>query len=156
MTLVLRDGGRTRLLPPAWFWLAVLAQAALHLAWPWADLLDAPWIFAGLVPLTAGAVLNLCVDQTFKRRETTIKPYRESTALVVDGAFAFSRHPMYLGMTLVLAGIALLLGSLSPWLAVVAFAAVMDLVFVRVEERMLARRFGAQWDAYRGQVRRWL
>ena len=38
----------------------------------------------------------------------------------------------------------------------VAFAILMDLRFVRVEERMLAETFGSEWESYRARVRRWI
>ena len=63
---------------------------------------------------------------------------------------------MYVGVTLMLLGAALLFGSLSTLLPVLAFAVLMDVRFVRVEERMLAARFGSEWDRYRAEVRRWL
>jgi protein-S-isoprenylcysteine O-methyltransferase Ste14 len=52
---------------------------------------------------------------------------------------------MYLGITLMLLGIALLFGSVSAFLPAAAFPILMDRRFVRVEEAMLAAR-----------VRRWL
>jgi protein-S-isoprenylcysteine O-methyltransferase Ste14 len=156
VSLPLRVDGHTRLLPPAYFWLALATAVVLHLAWPVADLLDLPWTLSGLVPLTAGAMLNLCADRAFKQRATTVKPYEGSTCLLAQGVFGLSRHPMYLGMVLVLAGVALLLGSLAPWLAVAAFAALMQRVFVPLEERMLAAQFGDEWSAYRRRVRQWI
>ena len=55
---------------------------------------------------------------------------------------------MYLGMVLILVGLALLLGTLSPFAVCVAFALLLCYRFVRVEERMLADKFGAEWQNY--------
>lgn len=63
---------------------------------------------------------------------------------------------MYLGITLMLVGIALLFGSVSALLPAAAFAILMDRRFIRLEERMLAERFGKEWGQYRALVRRWL
>ena len=63
---------------------------------------------------------------------------------------------MYLGITFMLLGIALLFGTVSPLVPAVAFALLMDLRFIRVEERMLAVSFRHEWEQYRAQVRRWL
>jgi protein-S-isoprenylcysteine O-methyltransferase Ste14 len=38
----------------------------------------------------------------------------------------------------------------------VAFAVLMDVVFIRVEERMMAETFGEAWNTYKRSVRRWL
>jgi protein-S-isoprenylcysteine O-methyltransferase Ste14 len=63
---------------------------------------------------------------------------------------------MYLGLTLLLVGVWLLLGSVTPAVPAVAFAFVMDRVFIRREERMLAEQFAENWDSYCRRVRRWL
>ena len=63
---------------------------------------------------------------------------------------------MYLGMILILTGIAVLLRSLSPFLIVPLFAILIDRTYVRVEEQMLAEKFGTIWDAYKAKTRRWL
>jgi protein-S-isoprenylcysteine O-methyltransferase Ste14 len=39
---------------------------------------------------------------------------------------------------------------------VVIFPFVVDRVFIRVEERMLAETFGREWEEYRARVRRWI
>ena len=110
----------------------------------------------GILPLAAGAALNLVADQAFKRVGTTVKPFQESSALVENGAFAVSRNPMYLGFTLILLGLALLLRALSPFAVVIAFAVVLDRAYIAVEERMLQAKFGDDWAAYTRRVRRWV
>ena len=67
-----------------------------------------------------------------------------------------TRNPMYLGLTLTLVGIATLLGSLSPWLVVPAFAVAISRLFIRHEEQTLQERFGDEYLAYRKTVRRWI
>ena len=49
---------------------------------------------------------------------------------------------MYLGFVLILLGIAVLLGSLTPWLVIPIFVILIDRVFIQTEERMLAEQFG--------------
>jgi len=63
---------------------------------------------------------------------------------------------MYLGFVLILLGLAVLLGSLTPFIVVPIFAAVIDRVFIVVEEQMLANRFGQAWLDYKSRVRRWI
>jgi protein-S-isoprenylcysteine O-methyltransferase Ste14 len=85
-----------------------------------------------------------------------VKPLEESSALVTSGVYGLSRHPMYLGFVVLLAGVAILLRSLTPWLGVPALAVVLDRTFIVPEEGMLANRFGREWEQYKGRVRRWL
>jgi protein-S-isoprenylcysteine O-methyltransferase Ste14 len=145
-----------RPLPPTVLLVCLLLQVALHLAWPGPRLLSFPLILAGLAPLLAGLLLNLAADSALKKAVTTVKPFQESTALVTGGPFARSRHPMYLGMVLALVGVAMLLGSGTPFLLVPLFGWVAHRAYIRVEERMLAERFGTAWQTYKATVRPWI
>jgi len=100
--------------------------------------------------------LNLAADRLFRTHATRVKPFRESSRLVTTGVFRRTRNPMYAGLVLILLGAALIAGTVSPFVPVVAFAVLMDRAFIRVEESMLASRFPAEWDAYRSRVRRWI
>ena len=63
---------------------------------------------------------------------------------------------MYLGFTLVLLGVSILAGSLTPFVIVFAFALLMDRMFIQMEEQKMASTFGAQWNEYKSRTRRWL
>ena len=108
------------------------------------------------MPVLVGTVLNLWADRLFKEHGTTVKPFEPSSALVTWGVFRIGRNPMYLGMTLALLGVAVLLGSLTPLAVVVGLAILFDLIFILPGERMLGATFGEEFRAYRERVRRWL
>ncbi len=91
----------------------------------------------------------------FDRRGTTIKPFEESAALVVDGPFAYSRNPMYSGMVFVLFGVGMLLGTLTPFAIVPVFVWLVEARFIAVEEAALSSRFGGRYAEYKKVVRRW-
>jgi protein-S-isoprenylcysteine O-methyltransferase Ste14 len=63
---------------------------------------------------------------------------------------------MYLGMILIMIGVALLMGSLTPYIIIPGFIVAIERVFIRAEESMLYEKFGHDWTAYRENVRRWL
>jgi protein-S-isoprenylcysteine O-methyltransferase Ste14 len=148
--------GRKKTLPPIYFLVAIVLAVALHLLLPLQQLLVFPWRLAGLFPLGLGIALNLMADQAFKEHNTTVKPFEQSSTLVTTGVFAVSRNPMYLGMALVLLGIAMLLGSFPPFAVVVALPVLLDRLFISPEEKMLQHTFGDQFREYRDRVRRWL
>jgi protein-S-isoprenylcysteine O-methyltransferase Ste14 len=143
-------------LPPTYLAVAIILIFFIHFILPLGNPVGMPWRLLGLVPLVLGGVLNLVADSSFKRHETTVKPFRESRILVTSGVFRISRHPMYLGFVLILLGIAVLLGSLSPYLVVIGFAIFLEMVFIREEERMLEEQFRQQWNNYRARVRKWI
>jgi len=143
-------------MPPMYFYAAVGAMAALHLllpAWVW---LDGAWRLLGLIPLIVGTALAVIGSQMFQRVGTTIRPYQRSEALVTSGVFALSRNPMYLGMVLGLAGIGVLLGTLTPLVVIPLFGWAIQARFIAVEERMLRERFGAEYATYQRRTGRWL
>ncbi len=144
------------MMPTTGLLIAILIMVALRLLWPAGLVIPRGWNLLGILPLAAGAALNFVADQAFKRVGTTVKPFQESSALVENGAFAVSRNPMYLGFTLILLGLALLLRALSPFAVVIAFAVVLDRAYIAVEERMLQAKFGDDWAAYTRRVRRWV
>lgn len=120
------------------------------------DLNALPLIMAGLATAAAGLLLGISALGLFHRKGTKPEPWKPSSALVSDGVYRFTRNPMYLGMMLIYAGIALIAGG--PWTA--AALAPVFLIFnvyvIAREEAYLERRFGDVYIAYRRQVRRWL
>ena len=114
------------------------------------------WNLLGIIPLTLGVIINLVADKAFHRAHTAVKPFEESSVLITNGAFRISRNPMYLGFVLILIGIAFLVGSLTPYVVVLGFAILMDRMYIVVEERKLAAKFGAEWEEYKQRTRRWL
>ena len=145
-----------RILPPTYLMLALVVMVGLHFLLPVATLIPWPWRLVGIVPLGAGIMLNLIADRAFQRAGTTVKPFQESSALITSGVYRFSRHPMYLGIVLILLGVACLLGSLAPFVVVPVLGLLLDRHFIGVEERMLEEKFGAPWLEYRARVRRWI
>ncbi|HSM18264.1 MAG TPA: isoprenylcysteine carboxylmethyltransferase family protein [Gemmatimonadales bacterium] len=137
-----------RTLPPTYFLLALVATVLLHFLWPLRHYWGLPWSLVGTVPLAVGMSLSVLADREFKRYQTTVKPFEPSTALVTAFPFSVSRNPMYLGLTAMLLGVALLLGSVSALVPAVVFVVLMDRRFIRIEERMLAEQFGDEWSAY--------
>jgi protein-S-isoprenylcysteine O-methyltransferase Ste14 len=128
----------------------------VHKLAPGGKLFLYPWNILGGIPLFFGIIVNLLADQSFKDYKTSVKPQDKSTTLITDGAFRISRHPMYLGFALILFGLSILLGSLTPHIIVIAFIVFMDEVFIKFEEKKLALFFGQEWRDYKKSVRRWI
>jgi len=127
----------------------------LHFLFPIAEVVPYPWQLLGCLPLLLGITLNLLADQAFKKNHTTVKPFEESSVLITAGVFQLSRHPMYPGMVFILIGTGILIGTLML-LVIPVFALLMEVMFVRIEERMLANKFGTTWEEYQANVRRWI
>ncbi|HEY72322.1 MAG: hypothetical protein DRJ03_15615 [Chloroflexi bacterium] len=143
-------------MPTTYLLIAIVVMVALHFSFPVARIIPPLWNLLGIIPLALGVIINLIADQAFHKANTTVKPFKESTTLVTEGVFRISRNPMYLGFVLILIGIGVLMESLTPYVIVLAFAILMDRMYIRVEERMIAEEFGAEWEEYKRSTRRWL
>jgi protein-S-isoprenylcysteine O-methyltransferase Ste14 len=75
---------------------------------------------------------------------------------VTGGPYRRTRNPMYVAMTLLYLGASLLMNGLWPLLALPVVLAALTFAVIRREERYLSSAFGAEYDAYRRRVRRWL
>ncbi len=145
--------------PPAIYGSATLIAGLLSFfaAWPFepaAVRLTA--IMAGVATLCLGGAIALAAEIGFKRAGTAVLPTRPTTVIVSTGIYRFTRNPMYLGMSLALAGLGLALDQLWFLIALpVAMAAVTRLAIER-EETYLAAKFGTEYLAYKAKVRRWV
>ena len=145
-----------RINPPVYLYLAVILMIVMHLWIPLMDLISYPITLLGIIPLIYGIVLNLAADSSLKRQDTTVKPQLETRVLITTGIFKVTRNPMYLGFGFILLGIAILLGTLFPFVLVIAYPVFMDTVFIRYEEFKLENKFGSIWYDYKNNVRRWI
>ena len=143
-------------LPPTYLFGAIILTTALHFLIPGYQLLVFPWRFLGFLPISTGVVLNLMADQTLKKHLTTVKPFEGSNTLITNGVYSLTRNPMYLGMTLIVLGIVLLLGSASPFVVAIAMPILFERVFILHEEKILEDTFGDRFREYRRQVRKWI
>lgn len=144
-------------LPPVWL------AGALALAWAQARYFDAGlgfggyWAdFLGGIMVGGGLLLMALAVYEMYQRRTTVIPHRDADALVTSGIFSRTRNPIYLGDTLILAGLIL------RWEAVLALPLVPIFVwwiekrFVIPEENRLRRKFRADFARYEQKVRRWV
>lgn len=145
-----------RILPPFYVFGAILGMLALHFYFPVAIIFPMLIQNVGLLLIAAGASLILISAREFKRRETNIVPFKPATELVTSGPFRFSRNPMYLGMFVILFGVWLGLGTLSPVIFIPAIITIIRQLFVLREEPMMRETFGERYLEYCRQVRRWI
>lgn len=133
----------------------VALQSAAPLAWP-ALLPQAATRGLGAVLAVTGLALDLWALATLHRARTNILPHRPAERLVTHGPFALSRNPIYVGYTLLTAGLSLALSN--PWLMAAAVVAALatDRLAARREENHLAARFGEAFTAYAARVPRWI
>jgi protein-S-isoprenylcysteine O-methyltransferase Ste14 len=134
------------LLPP---WLGFRSEAAGAEHWRW----------IGIVPAVLGfAVALRCIwDFGWTGRGTPV-PVAPPQRLVVVGFYRYVRNPMYVGFFLGWLGLWMIFGRANTATITVAAVFVLSVILLVLlyEEPTLRRMFGAEYEEYSRNVRRWL
>jgi protein-S-isoprenylcysteine O-methyltransferase Ste14 len=93
---------------------------------------------------------------TFARARTPIIPDRPARQLVSHGPYRISRNPMYLGLTSLYTGLALVLNLAWPLVLLPVVLLTLTATVIVHEERHLRAAFGATYEDYCRRVRRWI
>jgi protein-S-isoprenylcysteine O-methyltransferase Ste14 len=95
---------------------------------------------------------------SFRRAGTTINPVaiNNASSLVTTGIYAFTRNPMYVGLTTLLVTFAILLSNAWLLAGPLLFGLYITRFQIIPEERVMQAKFGAAYGAYKARVRRWL
>lgn len=116
-----------------------------------------PSFAVALVLFLLSVVVTFHWARRFRKANPGSDPHQPhtATALITTGTNALSRNPLWLGMLVML----LAMSAISPVLGLPLTMAIwvyLDRHHIPAEERVLSARFGAEYDAYRARVRRWL
>jgi protein-S-isoprenylcysteine O-methyltransferase Ste14 len=151
-------GEKTLLIPPVWFLIFAVSIVAVGRALPGPVYLAPGRGIISMILALAGLGIAVWALVQFSREKTTYKPEvpSKATALVTDGVYRITRNPMYVGMALVLLGIAIGLGTILGLLLVPVFIGLLTAVQIVPEERALSRLFGDDYEAFKRRTPRWL
>ncbi|WP_413111459.1 methyltransferase family protein [Thaumasiovibrio sp. DFM-14] len=121
--------------------------------------LHAKWavVTALLLAIVSVTIMLLGVI-TFRRYKTTVDPRypHKSRALVTSGIYRLTRNPMYLGMVGLLFALTIWYANPLGLLSVILFCFYIKRHQIAIEEAHLRAKFGAEFDDYCRQVRRWI
>lgn len=145
-----------KIVPPEWAGIFLAAGLVLHYFWlkGGGGRLGVPLL--AFLSLAVGFGMMIWAWKLFHVKGTAVHPFDESTHFVVEGPYLFTRNPMYLGMTLILLGIAFFAGTPPVFLPPLAFFLTMNFLFIPYEEKKMEATFGRAYLDYKSRVRRWL
>jgi protein-S-isoprenylcysteine O-methyltransferase Ste14 len=119
-----------------------------------------PYNLSGFLVIVLGFVLVIWANYTLlfvgKIGLNAREPFQTPSTLVVEGPYKFSRNPIYLAVTILLIGLAILVGSLSIFIVAIVLFIIFQKWFVGWEEKKLEEVFGEEYLEYKKRVRRWL
>jgi len=111
----------------------------------------------GVPPFVAGVCLLLwCVREFYVAGKGTLAPWDPPRHLVVSGPYRVSRNPMYVAVTLILAGWTAAFQTRALWYYALVVVAAFHARVLLAEEPWAARTFGVEWQQYKDRVPRWL
>jgi protein-S-isoprenylcysteine O-methyltransferase Ste14 len=110
----------------------------------------------GGVLIGMGVLLASSAVYAFFQARTNLRPDRPSSALVRTGPYRFTRNPMYVSLTMVYVGVAVMTQSLWSLLLLPLVVAFIRSKVIAREEAYMERRFGAEYLRYKSEVRRWV
>jgi protein-S-isoprenylcysteine O-methyltransferase Ste14 len=144
--------------PPLWTLLFAAAMWVLARHYPLVTAIPDPWNRLGWLVMALATVTPIAALVRFRQAHTTVNPHKpqEATALVTTGVYAWTRNPMYLGLTILLLGLAIELKALSAFLGPVLFVPLIQRFQILPEEHALRLRFGETYGEYCRRVNRWL
>jgi len=144
--------------PPVYMLLMAGLMWLLDRFSPVMEIIPMPWNKLGFIVMLLAMFADGMSLMQFFRVHTSINPIHPEKAdvLVTSGMYRMTRNPMYMGLLLLLSGWAIILGTLSPFLALPLFIFVLTVQQIIPEEIILEQKFGQQYRDYKQSVKRWL
>ena len=132
--------------------IAILLQIVLPLSF----IPAIPARILGVILIALNFVFGIPAIRSMLLAKTSPNPQRPSTSLVLSGVYQRTRNPMYVGLTLVFAG--LLIFNQNAWglLFVPLLVWLITIWVIIPEETYLEEKFGLEYTTYKSSVRRWI
>lgn len=151
------DGAKVSFPPPLVAVLSLLSGVAVgYVAPPPHITVDATLrIAAGTAIALLGVALAASARLHFIRTGQSVIPWKPTPELIFQGPYRFTRNPMYVGLTLMQAGIGVAVNNVWISLLAAVTLAIIHVIAVRPEEAYLSRKFGDPYRTYLTRVRRY-
>ena len=114
--------------------------------------------FFGMVLLLLGFLILISAVKLFRNDKTTVNPLspEQATKLVTNGIFKLSRNPMYLGMAVILASVAVFFNIIGGIIFMALFCLYITKFQVIPEEKVMKELFAQDFEQYMQATRRWI
>ena len=115
-------------------------------------------VYIAILFLILGLSVLISAVRLFRKDKTTVNPLspEQTTKLVTDGIFKYSRNPMYLGMTFILGAIAIFFNMIGGIILIPLFCFYITKFQIIPEERAMSNLFHQDFDKYKQTTRRWI
>lgn len=145
-----------KIIPPFLFLSCILLMIGLNVLLPTQQYLHAPFTYLGVLLIIIGLIMAFYIKNMFKQIDTEIDTFKKPRKFVDSGLFSISRNPIYLGFTIALIGVAVLIGNLVSLIGVFIFFFITNSWYIPYEEENMEKEFGNDYKIYKSKVRRWI
>jgi protein-S-isoprenylcysteine O-methyltransferase Ste14 len=148
LTTILIGGGLVVILIP-WLLLELLPRLDSRLGLPPLSFGVINYLVGGLLIIIGANFAFWSIGQQFFKAQGTPLPVMPTQKLLISGVFPTCRNPMTFGTFCLYFGLSILIGSVSALVCSVLVSILLILYLKLVEEKELALRFGAEYEAYK-------
>jgi len=145
-----------KMIPPLLFLICILVMIVIRNLIVLKEIIPGPINYAGILLIIVGILITIITKKGFEKIDTEIHTFKNPRKLVTDGFFKFSRNPIYLGFTISLIGVWVLLGTILPIIGVLIFIVITNNYYIRYEEKIMVKTFGNEYKKYKSKVRKWI
>lgn len=141
-------------IPPVILFISIIASALFYFFLSDLNYIIFPYNLLGLLISIVGFFIMGKARELFSKHKTTLY-FEKSSSIVEEGIFSKTRNPMYIGMFLLLLGIAVFTQNIVSLVMPVVFILIIRFYFVPFEERLMFESFGRQYLEYKERTPRW-
>ena len=156
MTEPMPDNAGVIAFPPALYAGTLTIGLLLNVVFPIGLLPRLVVLFLGVAAIICAGAIAISALRAMNRVHTAVNPSQPTTAIVSDGVFSLSRNPIYVSLTLLYIGIALLNSAIWALLLLLPLLVVVQTGIIQREESYLERKFGDEYLRYKARARRWI
>jgi len=142
--------------PPIIALVLLVISIILHYNFPFRRIIYYPSNLWGITGIILGIWITSMGLRSFRKEKNPHMPGVKPRKLVTSGPYRYTRNPMYLGLLIILLGIAILFGSVGAMLSPIAFFIIFNFIFIPIEEKLVESAFGEEYLDYKKRVRRWI
>ncbi len=109
----------------------------------------------GFLLILLGSLICLKAMYDLAKERGTTTLLKRSKRLAKRGIYGRVRNPIYVGVLIILAGIFFIYPSIATFIYIILMFTGLHLWLVKVEEPLLRREFGKEFEEYKRDVPRW-
>jgi protein-S-isoprenylcysteine O-methyltransferase Ste14 len=142
--------------PPVFYIVGIVAAIILNKYYVFPINANETIKMASIVPFVVGVLFFIFAVKIFRQNKQSPSVHATSVKIYQTGVYAYSRNPVYFGVSLVMFSIALFFDNAWMILMLFLILIVMTQLVIKKEEIYLEKKFGSEYLEYKKKVRRWI